>query len=65
MQDMPYIDALIAAQSTSCDEPNAAEWTIAFDASLERSGWAIVPVECKVVDEQNVTSHSGGGMSQG
>lgn len=42
-RDMPYIDAVISAFSSSQDEPNAAEQAIAFDASLERSGWVIVP----------------------
>jgi len=42
MRDMPYIDALIAAFCTSCDESSAADQAILFDASLEKSGWAIV-----------------------
>ena len=43
MRYMPYIDALIAGFCTSCDEQSAADQAIVFDASLEKSGWAIVP----------------------
>lgn len=41
-RDIPAIDAIIAGFCSSHDEPNAAEQAIAFDQSLERSGWSIV-----------------------
>lgn len=45
MRDMPYIDAVIVALCRAIDEPNAAEQAIAFDQSLQRSGWSIVKTE--------------------
>jgi hypothetical protein len=45
MRDMPYIDAVIAGFCTSCDEPSSADQAMAFDASLEKSVWAIVPAD--------------------
>lgn len=44
-RDIPAIDAIIAGFCSSHDEPNAAEQAIAFDQSLERTGWSIVRTE--------------------
>lgn len=54
-RDIPAIDAIIAGFCSSHDEPNAAEQAIAFDQSLERSGWSIVRTERVAALEASLT----------